>query len=284
MATFKDKNKTEFTEKSYLKRLFVYLESEEDHQIIGERWFFDEDFEFRSSGHDANGAGGCSMVIKKVRDDEDNGIESVGLVDRDILLKDQNWDLWWETDDINFKAAQPYGEKIKVLTRWEIENYLLLEPEIIAEMKADCSRGKKSIQRPAPIPLSFDEIVLLTTLTCADTVCHQNGNKKVGDNMVNFNKTNHELRNSLEAKNISLHALDAMKQKADQFAEGEAEGSKEHWLKQSRILNGKAILKRLELFGGRDDHRFTLASKIFDKNKIDEEIKNYIQEFREISV
>jgi len=282
MAAFKDKNKTEFTEKSYLSRLFVYLESEEDRQIIGERWFFDEDFEFRSSGHDANGAGGCSMVLKKVQDDEDNGIESVGLVDRDILLKDQQWDLWWETDDIKFKSEQPYGEKIKVLTRWEIENYLLLEPDIIAEMKADCSPKKRSIQRPAPIPLDLDEITLLTTLTCADAVCHQHGNKKVGDNMAKFNKTNQELRGNLKEKNISLNDLDAMKQHADKFSEGEVKGSKEHWMKQSRILNGKAILKRLQLFGRRDDHRFTLASKIYDKNKIDEEIENYIKEFREI--
>ncbi len=66
MTTFKDKSATEFAEKSYLSRVVVYLESEEDRLIIGDRWFYDENLEFRSAGDDAQGAGGYSQVIKMV--------------------------------------------------------------------------------------------------------------------------------------------------------------------------------------------------------------------------
>ncbi len=286
MAAFKDTTETEFTEKSYLSRLFVYLESEEDRKIIEDRWFYDEAFEFRSSGEDTGGAGGCSMVVKKVKDDEENGIKSVGLVDRDILLKDLNWDLWWETDDEKFKPEQPYGEKIRVLTRWEIENYLLLVPEIVESVKADCFG--ENVSHPAPVPLSEDEISLLRTLTSADVVCHKSGKSKVSDSMAGFSGSNEDLRKSLKKKSIDLDELDRMVEYAIKFAGEETFGTREYWIKQSRMLNGKVILKRLHLLGGslsdKNDFRLSLASRIADRNKIDSEIIGYIQEFRKMTL
>ncbi|MCI5165236.1 MAG: hypothetical protein D3903_03895 [Candidatus Electrothrix sp. GM3_4] len=283
MAAFKEKLSTEFAEKSYLSRVTVYLESEEDRLIIGDRWFYDEEnLDFRSAGEDTQGAGGCTQVIKKVNDDEEKGIKSVGLVDRDVLLKDCRWECWWEHDDIDFKACQPYGKNIKVLSRWEIENYLLLEPDIIASVKAD--RFGHAQERSAPIPLSSKEISLFTMLTAADACCHAGGEKKVSDSMAGFSGTPQKLGSSLQKKGIQPAALEQEMIKVACFAGDEEEGSVEQWKQQSRILNGKAILNRLHLLGKKmddaSDYRLALARKIADDDKIDPEIKEHITAFK----
>jgi hypothetical protein len=284
MAAFKNKLSTEFAEKSYLNRVVVYLESEEDRLIIGDRWFYDENLEFRSAGEDAEGAGGCTQVIKKVNADGAKGIKSVGLVDRDVLLKDCQWDCWWEHDDTAFSACQPYGENVKVLSRWEIENYLLLELDIIASVKADRFGHEQS--RPAPVPLSSVEIALFTMLTAADAFRHAEGKKKVSDGMAGFSGTPQELRRSLEKKGVDSVDLDRGMNKAVLFAGNEEPGSTEHWKQQSRILNGKAVLKRLELLSKKQtdalDYRLALARKIADDDKIDPEIREYIAAFNEM--
>uniref|UniRef100_UPI004056CDC5 hypothetical protein n=1 Tax=Candidatus Electrothrix sp. TaxID=2170559 RepID=UPI004056CDC5 len=283
MTAFKDKSATEFAEKSYLSRVVVYLESEEDRLIIGDRWFYDENLEFRSAGEEGQG-GGCNQVIRKVNDDKEKGIKSVGLVDRDVLLKDCHWECWWEHDDSDFRACQPYGENIKVLSSWEIENYLLLEPEIIASVKAD--RFGQVQQRPAPLPLSSEEISLFTMLTAADVCCHVEGRKKVSDSMAHYDKASHELRRSLEKKGVELAALDQGINMAARFAGAEEAGSAEHWKQVSRILNGKAILKRLQLLGKKQedavDCRLALARKIADDERIDPEIRDHIAAFRKM--
>jgi len=281
MTAFKDKSATEFAEKSYLNRIVVYLESEEDRLIIGDRWFYDENLEFRSAGEEGQG-GGCNQVIRKVTDDEEKGIKSVGLVDRDVLLKDCHWDCWWEHEDTAFRACQPYGKNIKVLSRWEIENYLLLEPEIIASVKAD--RFGHALERPAPIPLSAEETALFSMLTAADACCHAVGKAKVSDSMAGYDKTSHELRHTLEKKGVQSVALDQEMTKVACFVGEEEEGSVEHWRQLSRILNGKAILKRQGLLGKKldkpDDYRLALARKIADGDKIDPEIREYIAAFK----
>ncbi len=285
MAAFKNKLSTEFAEKSYLSRVTVYLESEEDRLIIGDRWFYDEEnLDFRSAGEDTQGAGGCTQVIKKVNDDEEKGIKSVGLVDRDVLLKDCRWECWWEHDDIDFKACQPYGKNIKVLSRWEIENYLLVEPDIIASVKAD--RFGRAQERPAPIPLSSKEISLFTMLTAADACCHMKKMKKVSDSMAGFTGTSQELRVSLEKKDVDLSELDENINKTACFVGDENDNPVKQWQQVSRILNGKAILKRLQLLGKKQedamDCRLSLARKIADDDKIDPEVRDYIAAFRKM--
>lgn len=281
MTTFKDKSATEFAEKSYLSRVVVYLESEEDRLIIGDRWFYDENLEFRSAGSGGHG-GGCNQVIRKVNDDAEKGIKSVGLVDRDVLLKDCHWECWWEHDESKFEDCQPYGKDIKILSRWEIENYLLLEPDIIASVKAD--RFGREQERPAPLPLSSEEISLLTMLTAADVCCHIKGEKKVSDNMAGFTGTSRELRSSLEKKGVDSAELDEKINKVACFAGDENDDPVKQWRQMNRILNGKAILKRLQLLGKKQedavDCRLALARKIADDDRIDHEIREHIAAFK----
>ncbi|MCW5212826.1 hypothetical protein VU04_07935, partial [Desulfobulbus sp. TB] len=72
--------------------------------------------------------------------------------------------------------------------------------------------------------------------------------------------------------------------KAVCFAGDENDDPVKQWRQVNRILNGKAILKRLQLLGKRmdnpSDYRLALARKIADDDKIDPEIRDYIAAFR----
>lgn len=125
MAAFKQLQDHEDIDNAYLHKVVVYLESEEDLQIFKERWFFDEGKKIEFKSVDTGQGGGCLQVINQVDKDRKRGITAFGIVDRDILMKQGMWDLWWEIDDQQFEQAKPFGDYILVLRRWELENYLL---------------------------------------------------------------------------------------------------------------------------------------------------------------
>jgi two-component system response regulator AlgR len=116
------------------------------------------------------------------------------------------------------------------------------------------------------------------------TVCHKNGEPKVSDGMACYQGSCDDLEISLGKKRVDLDELHKINDFVANFSEGEVIGSLEYWNKQSRILNGKAILKRLNLLGGKlsdkNDYRLALASKIYETDNIDEEIKEYISDFK----
>ena len=135
MSGFK---KLKQTDKLVLKQrggVVVFLESGEDFEIVHKRWFFNEgqDIWFQpADGYElGTGGGGCKAVIVLVTEAKAYGINAFGLVDRDVLLSDQNWPLWWQEHDQIFLSARPYGDHIRVLLRWELENYLL-EPDAMS--------------------------------------------------------------------------------------------------------------------------------------------------------
>jgi hypothetical protein len=119
----------------------IYLESTDDQYIL-RNWFstfnFYDKLSFESVS-DTRGDGGCQLVLKKV---ENSPLKAFGIVDRDILLADPNFkdSLWWEIDDAIFLSQKPYGEKIFVLHRWELENYLL-HPQALAALVAEKQRN-----------------------------------------------------------------------------------------------------------------------------------------------
>lgn len=70
--------------------------------------------------------GGCSRMKKRLHDERLLNPKVIGLLDRDALMREKRWGELFETDNDNFKAATTtWIEGLYVLTRWEIENYLL---------------------------------------------------------------------------------------------------------------------------------------------------------------
>lgn len=136
MASLKEIESGDVAERRYVAKRFIYVESEEDVQILAERWFNDRGakVEFQAAGDDFGG--GSNPVISQVESDRRNGIDAFGILDRDSLAARSDWDAFFDTDDASFSARLPFGEWIFVLRCWEIENYLL-HPRVIEAFLAD---------------------------------------------------------------------------------------------------------------------------------------------------
>lgn len=68
--------------------------------------------------------GGCAGMRARVAKERQNNKNVIGLLDRDALKRESRWTELFDTDNDNF-AISTRLDGIYVLTRWEIENYLL---------------------------------------------------------------------------------------------------------------------------------------------------------------
>lgn len=68
--------------------------------------------------------GGCAGMRARLANERQHNSKVIGLLDRDALKREKRWNELFETDNDNFAIATRL-DGIYVLTRWEIENYLL---------------------------------------------------------------------------------------------------------------------------------------------------------------
>ena len=291
MASFK-KVETVVVDAKYEGGIKVFLESAEDVRIFSEHWFShkQDKLRFVSAEGEQSGGGGCAAVITKVSEANSQRIEAYGIVDRDVLLSDAKLDLFWETDDRKFHAAHPYGEKIHVLRRWELENYLL-QPEAFAyEVSRRISRSPAPDLSAENFLAEVDDIVLVTALT---TYSVANGQKSpspaFGTNIPAGSDLSQEidkfLKKQFPAPACPVITADA--EKVRSFDQSNANPS-ERWDRLSRILDGKKTLMRLcryistSLALGSVDHweemRGCLANVIASKKSIDGELLDLINQ------
>lgn len=288
MTNFKEVQ-TEFVDAKYEGGIKVFLESAEDVRIFSDHWFShkQDNLRFVSAEGDQSGGGGCQVVISKVNEANNNKIKAYGIVDRDVLLSDKNLELFWETDDVIFHAAEPYGNKIYVLRRWELENYLL-QPEAFSEeisKRAHCS-PKPIISAETFLGQSDDiiNVTALTTVSVAKGKASPNpgfGSQSSGSNLIK------EIKKYLERQfpNGDCPEIndDADKIRLFDRTNGDPE---ERWNRISRILDGKKSLMRLcqclaedfQIHSIRpwEEMRGCLADVIASKKLIDAELIDYV--------
>lgn len=281
MGSFKQITDTGHLRKNYFKRAIVYLESQEDYLIVKDRWFHDEGelLEFKSA--DEGSGGGANQVISKVNGERNEGIVAFGLVDRDALLAKKEWELWWEGDDEKLASARPFGEHVRILRRWEIENYLL-DPVVIEEERANLEGREVDRSNPAA-KLSSESLEPAKLLSAASIVLHKCG-ETLGDDLNRVDSIE-QLQQKIIAK-IGLRnaEFDKTLEHIEEFGDGYLQSSDAYWERISRVLDGKRILKRLGWAHGAldntKDYRLSLASKIRQAGKIDPEFKTHIEEFK----
>lgn len=267
MAALKDIGSAWIDERS-LNKTIVYLESEEDIQIVAERWFFDakEKVEFKSA--DEGSGGGGTSVINKVKEARREGVTAFGVIDRDVLLQQQQWDLWWEADDDVLDDAQIFGECIHVLHRWEIENYLL-QVDALECVLAD-KEGRSEREKGDALKAFLDDMPSLSWLAAAHCFLHEKGKKFPGG----FGQQEQgDALHQLLCRHLDKHGVsDAAetlvdyKKKVDAFAHG-AQNDEQQWQQGTRLLDGKRVLKRL----GLSDYRYSLARWIKQEDTVDAE-------------
>ncbi len=281
MGSFKKVPDTSHLRRDYFKRAIVYLESGEDLLIIKDRWFHNEGeyLEFKSA--DEGEGGGASRVVNMVDEDRASGFVAFGLVDRDALQARQKWEVWWEQNDALFSTLRPLGEHIRVLRRWEIENYLL-DPEIVEEERANLEG--RAVTRSNPVEkLAKDILMPAKFLASAAIVLHEQGTK-LGDDLNKVEPTEELMKKVSEKIGDKTIRFEETLKRIEIFGEGHPETSSEYWERISRVLDGKRILKRLGLAQSSldkpRDYRLSLASKIRQSGKIDFEFNGYIEEFK----
>ena len=275
MARLKDVTSGPIAERRYLAKKFVYLESQEDVQILADRWFNNrrEHLEFLPAGNDLGG--GCNQVVARVKQDRDSEIEAYGVVDRDALAANGLWEQFLDPDDGRFSSHTPFGKYVIVLHYWEIENYLL-HPEVIHEVLED-ELGRSGTPLQVVLEDLFDLVCRVIVVVAGGLILNSYGRKgfDLGFGMGQpFDTLYAGVRGQID-KLVSPDAaetLDECIEKLVAFSEASNHRSLEHWLGLIRILDGKRVLRWLSHhygIGGRD-LRWHLARRTRDRGKIED--------------
>lgn len=291
MASFKTVQ-TAVVDAKYEGGIKVFLESAEDVRIFSEHWFSNKQDKLRfvSAEGEQSGGGGCKVVITKVEEANNQKIKAYGIVDRDVLLADAKFDLFWETDDVKFHAEQPYGENIHVLGRWELENYLL-QPEAFAyEVSRRISRSPAPEISAETFLAEVDDIVQVTALT---TYSVANGQKSpspaFGTNIPSGSDLSEEIDKFLK-KQFPAPAYPDISNDAEKIRSFDRSNANpaERWERLSRILDGKKSLMRLcryistslnlSSINHWEEMRGCLANIIASKGSIDFELISLIDD------
>lgn len=288
MKAFKGLKTTSGVTGIFQGKVRVYLESSEDVYIFN-RWFFDElgKLEFLPA---MEPAGGCQQVLNAVGSDRDQGVIAFGIVDRDILLRCHNLELLLETDDDGFGAARPFGDYVRVLRRWEIENYLLQPDEledILATVGSQAPRPKRSNEEVVGDLLRHCEALI--PVMAANIMFHE---KSVTALAHGFGC---DLEHRAEMEPAVMDQLGKMLgggsdtqnshkeyvRLIESFDSDAAGALEDRWEQLNRIIDGKRILVRLRhKHKLRDDYRFMLAARIREHGKIDLEVVKFINEVK----
>ena len=105
--------------------IHIVLEGKTDVKLFRQHWFSHrlDTFEFVEAGRVAT-ASGCTGVADGVVKCAQQGIHAIGIVDRDILFRQKNWNLLFSLDAA---ALNPdlLATKVYVTSLWEVEAYLL---------------------------------------------------------------------------------------------------------------------------------------------------------------
>jgi len=275
------KNTEAFSQEQYLagdQGKIVFMESTDD-VFIAKKWFnaLLDKIQFEAvSGEKANG--GCRQVISKINEEE----HYYGIVDRDALLNHINdhESTWWETDDSLFYAEKPFGEKVFVLNRWEMENYLL-NPTAITQRVENHTMGAVKLSASDLADKIIAEIDNLIAVTILASLGRGDRNNRYamrdsGDTLWNTVTTDVGSRST---------EIDDHKQKINDFAEHKT-GSLERWERLSRMLDGKRVMHRIDGIIRREsrilnsfcleEQRADLADAIYNNGLVDDDLKNWL--------
>lgn len=288
MGSFKNIGKTVAEKYQGMGAITVYLESSDDRYLIGTKWFSNlkDRINFVSvSGDEKRGDGGCKLVIERVKETRGQGITAYGIVDRDVLLGDPNFQelLWWEVDDNVFAIANPYGETIFVLHRWELENYLL-HPNALEQLHKDKFRNVPPSLSPreiAELLIENEKDLIAVTLFSSLHETNPIPGKKQADLRHSQTLTGVNLRENVKNEtNCTWDQFEDHETKILQFAENKLDAL-ERWDRLSRLLDGKRVCHRIEklLF----DEKFTieaemgiLASNIANQGLVDRNLTTWL--------
>lgn len=280
MSSFNNIESSDRIERRNVAKRFIYLESEEDVQVFGERWFFErgERVEFRPASDGGNG--GCNDVIAHVKADRAAGIEAWGVVDRDILAARHNWDAFFDADDASFAARKVFGEYVLVLRCWEMECYLL-HPEVLEEYLAD-AEGRSPRPTSKLIEELFELVCCKLPILAANIMLNSYGEKELIRHFgkgLDCIKLLNTIEKKIEKYGIASDLLEDCLERIVNFGTGHSPYSEAHWLGLLRILDGKLLMDWIvDRFNLKQECRFALARHTKALGKVDDMLERRISD------
>ncbi|MBF0293898.1 MAG: DUF4435 domain-containing protein [Magnetococcales bacterium] len=274
--------------KRYPQRITVYLESQDDLEILRERWFptWGEWIIFTTVDLPEGGGGGSAAVRHRVTKDRNNDIRAYGIVDRDVMVRRETF---FEPDAAIFDNAvrQFLGNYIKVLKRYEIENYVL-HPFAVHEYLTDHAPQKTpiSVRILAKCMVDCSEEAIL--LTAANLVLLEHDHRNLG---MHFGM--HSDKEPRDCKELRNKILEHLQKKAVEnpdaaltdkynrmiaFLRTTTTDPEERWDRINRLIDPKMFLERLsEVFDQKVTiNKFALARSIKSHAIIDPEIADFM--------
>jgi hypothetical protein len=305
---------------AYDAKIVIYVEGQDDVEILKVEWFAeDTNVDFQFVGGTKN-QGGCRRVVDVVNgrakpipsaSHKVNSFDPAappdpapkfGLVDRDYLyfgMSSPALSIFFEPNDSVFHQAclndQHLGPNVRVLRRWEIENYLVAHARVVSEVLRNANFGDNAY-------VSYDESKAanelvrhgqaLIPIVAANLVRHTHKlpalDERFGvdshDRCRVENAVNDKLAAEI-AKDATLRdEFDAHVASIERFDDPSAHlSSVSRWERLSRMVDGKRMLARLGNAHRVKELRGHLAAKVKARGLVDKEFHDHIAHFRRIA-
>ena len=258
----------------------LFLEGGTDLNLFTHYWFNEEQefISFCATGT----TDGCAAVVRTVKEcRRAQKIKAFGLVDRDKLMSDRHWALVRETDDIEFEKKQTYPN-VKVLLRWEMENYLL-EPAALEQCLANRAKGRKRRTNEEVAQSLLTHAEALIPFAALNHSLHgEVGREPPGDGycrkLPNRSAVEAEIESDLKHDPVLLSNWQQHIPHIDAFSADTAETATQKLEALLRIVNGKAMFLRIKAEAKfTDDIHFDVALQLRQSNRIPTEIKEFVK-------
>lgn len=164
----------------------IVVEGMNDKRLFEQFWFtsYMDRVDFVQA-NELVGGSGCTAVAAAVKKSRDiDQIRAIGLVDRDWLFRNRDWDNLFSLDDAAFEAATK-NDDFLTIRRWEIEAYLL-EPDLLADLVKSFKRTGpgSAAECAAALGHAITEIESLFIVQRLFVACHVAGISRATNHMV----------------------------------------------------------------------------------------------------
>lgn len=238
--------------------LVVVVEGDDDKAIL-ERWF-EQDinsgvvaFSTPKRYSQPADVDGCQGVIKVADSIVQPDLLVFGIVDRDHLVMSHR-NIFLEPNDETFHSMSPHHPRVRILTHWEIESYLV-EPRAIGQYVADqsCDEGAS-----ARLDTVLAEVVGAVLLLTAVNIALQDRRKPPYPSLWNLPTTmtrgdmERQILPDVLGSKIAIAEHAAFRSQVSQieselkaFANTYAPGTSDYNRRILKVIDGKAVFARV---------------------------------------
>ncbi|MEZ4453119.1 MAG: hypothetical protein R3B09_26900, partial [Nannocystaceae bacterium] len=198
------------------------------------------------------GSTGSTSVIRIVNDVMKNEDFVVGIVDRDVVRDDESH--FFEVDDVIFSRQAPFGPKVRIWTRGEIESYLI-DPKAMSWLCSSCLHAGASVSPAATLAVINDVVSAVTRFSAFNMAVrtrnrtHQDAGDELAERWsIDQTLTLPSMDACLRAErrwSMVQHDVSRYDSKIRSMGSAAVAGTEAYVLAMLRALDGKALFWRV---------------------------------------